>query len=66
MCSIPAIWCGFLHDAANEHVGRRPVVFAYLGLPILQYVPRSPRDTKSHRTARKAIDPKRGKPIRTR
>lgn len=39
MCSIPAVWCRLLHDVAE----RQFPVFAYLGLPILQYVPHAER-----------------------
>eukprot|EP00933_Yihiella_yeosuensis_P033557 TRINITY_DN27235_c0_g1_i1.p1 TRINITY_DN27235_c0_g1~~TRINITY_DN27235_c0_g1_i1.p1 ORF type:complete len:687 (+),score=79.33 TRINITY_DN27235_c0_g1_i1:83-2143(+) len=45
MCSIPAVWCRLLADAGfaeNAPTPRRPV-FAYLGLPILQYVKRDER-----------------------
>ena len=41
MCSIPAVWCRLLWDAslALRSAGAAPKpIFAYLGLPILQYV----------------------------
>ncbi|CAE7301556.1 unnamed protein product [Symbiodinium sp. CCMP2456] len=46
MCSIPAVWCWLLWDAAKAHHrlhGAHPPIFAYLGLPILQYVHRDDR-----------------------
>lgn len=41
MCSIPAVWCQMLMDAAKASGSPQPTrpIFAYLGLPILQYVP---------------------------
>merc|ERR1719491_1924464 len=41
MCSIPAVWCQMLSDAAQSEGAPTPSrpIFAYLGLPILQYVP---------------------------
>ncbi|CAE7514041.1 RPL37A [Symbiodinium natans] len=42
MCSIPAVWCRLLWDAA-QWSRARPAIFAYLGLPILQYVHRDDR-----------------------
>eukprot|EP00439_Symbiodinium_sp_Y106_P036533 s2264_g4.t1 len=46
MCSIPAVWCWLLWDAAQAHpdaLGRTTPIFAYLGLPILQHVQRNER-----------------------
>lgn len=41
MCSIPAVWCRLLWDAAltlkSQNIAPKPI-FAYLGLPLLQYV----------------------------
>lgn len=45
MCSIPAVWCRLLGDAAQAAGSPQPhkPIFAYLGLPILQYVPQAER-----------------------
>jgi len=46
MCSIPAVWCRLLADAGRAPGAPKPArpVFAYLGLPILQYVARPERE----------------------
>lgn len=45
MCSIPAVWCRLLFDAARSPGAPQPTkpIFAYLGLPLLQYTPSASR-----------------------
>ncbi|CAJ1351401.1 unnamed protein product, partial [Effrenium voratum] len=49
MCSIPAVWCRLLWDAMSKFTESPPKpIFAYLGLPILQYVSRPEREDFLH------------------
>lgn len=58
MCSIPAIWCRLLADASRADDAPQPRrgVFAYLGLPILQYVRRDEREDFLHAFAELVLD----------